>query len=148
MVTGRTYLSPLTEQKRKGISVSQGAIIQNNSRRVFKQTKRESTRSICVVCTWKYSEMTLSIPYYYSSVVLLTARGFAACCSVSRLVFIPANWDRSGFHQTRRNRLLSTAKFVWLGPVQNSLNSDRKGLWKYCHGCASEGRLGTGFKRC
>ena len=64
---------------------------------------------MCVISTWKYAEMRLSIPYYYSSVVLLTSRGFAAYCSVSRLVFTPANWDRPGFHQTRRNRLLSTA---------------------------------------
>ena len=41
--------------------------------------------------------------------VLLMARGFAARCSVSRLVFTPANWARNGFHQTRRNKLLVAA---------------------------------------
>ena len=50
--------------------------------------------------------MRLSIPHYFSSVALLTARGFAACSSVSRLVFTPANLVRHGLHQTRRNRLL------------------------------------------
>ena len=51
--------------------------------------------------------MRLSIPHYFSSVVLLTVRGFAARCSVSRSVFTPANLARhSGFYRTQRNRLL------------------------------------------
>ena len=50
--------------------------------------------------------MTLSIPYYYSTVALLTARGFAARCSVSRFAFTPANSARHRFYNTRRNRQL------------------------------------------
>ena len=53
--------------------------------------------------------MRVSIPYYYSTVTLLTARGFAARCSVSRFSFAPANSARRGFYQTQRNRLLCDA---------------------------------------
>ena len=52
--------------------------------------------------------MRLSIPHYFSSVALLTTRGFAACSSVSRLVFTPANLARHGLNQTRRDRLLGS----------------------------------------
>ncbi|XP_044175580.1 uncharacterized protein LOC122958701 [Acropora millepora] len=59
--------------------------------------------------------MRLSIPYYYSTVVLLTGRGYAARCSVSRFALSPANWARHGFYETRRNRLLGVLNKPYTG---------------------------------
>lgn len=50
--------------------------------------------------------MRLSIPCCYSTLVLLTARGYAVRSSVSRFALSPANWARHGFYEIRRNRLL------------------------------------------
>ena len=50
--------------------------------------------------------MRHSIPYYYSTVALLAARGYAVRCSVSPFAFTRADTARHGFYKTRRNRLL------------------------------------------